>query len=295
MLTAIRLWGGEQQPGAAGADQEAGGQEDLRCGAKPPPPRGGEHQRSRTQRHRLRLLGVRAHHRTRMHTSPHAHAHTDDSPPYTHARTHITRYAPVSVRLVELANSWRQMVDVLNTLPGPSFEQDQQLPEGVLQGTLLPFASLFGSFRFVLWGGGADDSVVPILAQSEVRPGRARCIWCSSSEASPSPRSPPSAGSRSKTVRTTLPARTWRLDSTHRTRARTRTHTHQTIGSTSSPRRSSSTATPSCRVSWRTSKCSSPHSFRSLSCFFASFSPPTCTTWRVLVCVAQRAQECVRA
>lgn len=42
-------------------------------------------------------------------------------------------YAPVSVRLVELANSWRQMVDVLNTLPGPSFEQDQQLPEGVLQ------------------------------------------------------------------------------------------------------------------------------------------------------------------
>jgi hypothetical protein len=35
-----------------------------------------------------------------------------------------------------MANNWRQLVDVLNTLPGPSFEQDQQLPEGVLQGTL---------------------------------------------------------------------------------------------------------------------------------------------------------------
>jgi len=42
-------------------------------------------------------------------------------------------YAPISVRLVELANNWRQMVDVLNLLPGPNFEQEQQLPDGVLQ------------------------------------------------------------------------------------------------------------------------------------------------------------------
>ena len=167
----------------------------------------------------------------RAHTSrAHARARAHRRLTTAHARTHITRYAPVSVRLVELANSWRQMVDVLNTLPGPSFEQDQQLPEGVLQGTLLPFASLFGSFRFVLWGGGADDSVGPILAQSEVRPGRARCIWCSSSEASPSPRSPPSAGSRSKTVRTTLPARTWRSYATHRTRAHIHAHTTRQSG-----------------------------------------------------------------
>jgi len=50
----------------------------------------------------------------------------------------LDRYAPISVRLVELANNWRQMVDVLNLLPGPNFEQEQQLPDGVLQGTSSP-------------------------------------------------------------------------------------------------------------------------------------------------------------
>jgi len=42
-------------------------------------------------------------------------------------------YAPLSVRLVELRDQWKQLDEVLKLLPGPTVEKDQELPQAVLE------------------------------------------------------------------------------------------------------------------------------------------------------------------
>lgn len=50
------------------------------------------------------------------------------------------RIAPSSVRIVEAASSpksWNSIKDALTVLPGPQFEEKQEIPDGIKQRKLL--------------------------------------------------------------------------------------------------------------------------------------------------------------
>ena len=43
------------------------------------------------------------------------------------------RYAPLSVRLIEMRDQWKQHDEAMRLLPGPTIERDQELPQAILE------------------------------------------------------------------------------------------------------------------------------------------------------------------
>jgi len=54
-------------------------------------------------------------------------------------------YAPVSIRLVQHAFNpgWKPFAEVIKELPGPAFEEIQQLPAGAQEGNNVPINPQF--------------------------------------------------------------------------------------------------------------------------------------------------------
>jgi len=69
-------------------------------------------------------------------------------------------YAPLSVRLVESRDQWKQMEEVLRLLPGPTIEKEQELPTTVREGK---GSSSSGRVTLVYYLGGVTFTEIAAI------------------------------------------------------------------------------------------------------------------------------------